>query len=399
MLRIIVSGGGTGGHIFPAVSIANAIKALRPDAEILFVGANGRMEMERVPQAGYKIVGLPVRGLIRPLWSPKNIGVMMDFLKSRTMVKKVIRDFNPQAVVGVGGYASSPTLNAAHSMGIPCIVQEQNSYAGVTNKSLAKKAEKICVAYDGMERFFPKERIVMTGNPVRQALLECEYTKEEARKAFVLEDGCKLDAKRPTVLVIGGSLGARTINDSIAKGIDTFQKAGIQVIWQTGKYYADECRKKVADYYAAVPSASPATVPSASAAPVPSASAEGRLVHAQPFITDMATAYRAADIVISRAGASSISELCLLGKASILVPSPNVAEDHQTKNARALSDKNAAIFCADKDARQNLVREAVKLLQAPVMIETLEREVKKLAFANSAEVIAKIVIETATRKG
>lgn len=398
MLRIIVSGGGTGGHIFPAVSIANAIKALRPDAEILFVGANGRMEMERVPQAGYKIVGLPVRGLIRPLWSPKNIGVMMDFLKSRTMVKKVIRDFNPQAVVGVGGYASSPTLNAAHSMGIPCIVQEQNSYAGVTNKSLAKKAEKICVAYDGMERFFPKERIVMTGNPVRQALLECEYTKEEARKAFVLEDGCKLDAKRPTVLVIGGSLGARTVNDSIAKGIDTFQKAGIQVIWQTGKYYADECRKKVADYYAAAPSAAPVTAPSASAAPVPSASAEGRLVHAQPFITDMATAYRAADIVISRAGASSISELCLLGKASILVPSPNVAEDHQTKNARALSDKNAAIFCADKDARQNLVREAVKLLQAPVMIETLEREVKKLAFANSAEVIAKIVIETATRK-
>lgn len=397
MLRIIVSGGGTGGHIFPAVSIANAIKALRPDAEILFVGANGRMEMERVPQAGYKIVGLPVRGLIRPLWSPKNIGVMMDFLKSRTMVKKVIRDFNPQAVVGVGGYASSPTLNAAHSMGVPCIVQEQNSYAGVTNKSLAKKAEKICVAYDGMERFFPKERIVMTGNPVRQALLECEYTKEEARKAFVLEDGCKLDAKRPTVLVIGGSLGARTVNDSIAKGIDTFQKAGIQVIWQTGKYYADECRKKVADYYAAAPSAAPVTAPSASAAPVPSASAEGRLVHAQPFITDMATAYRAADIVISRAGASSISELCLLGKASILVPSPNVAEDHQTKNARALSDKNAAIFCADKDARQNLVREAVKLLEAQVMIETLEREVKKLAFSNSAEVIAKIVIDTATR--
>lgn len=397
MVRIIVSGGGTGGHIFPAVSIANAIKALRPDAEILFVGANGRMEMERVPQAGYKIVGLPVRGLIRPLWSPRNIGVMMDFMKSRSMVKKVIRDFNPQAVVGVGGYASSPTLNAAHSMGIPCIVQEQNSYAGVTNKSLAKKAEKICVAYDGMERFFPKERIVMTGNPVRQALLECEYTKEEARQAFVLEDGCKLDAKRPTVLVIGGSLGARTINDSIAKGIDTFQKAGIQVIWQTGKYYADECRKKVADYYAAAPSATPATAPSASAAPVPSASAEGRLVHAQPFITDMATAYRAADIVISRAGASSISELCLLGKASILVPSPNVAEDHQTKNARALSDKNAAIFCADKDARQNLVREAVKLLEAPVMIETLEREVKKLAFSNSAEVIAKIVIDTATR--
>lgn len=380
MIKIIVSGGGTGGHIFPAVSIADAIKALRPDAEILFVGANGRMEMERVPNAGYKIVGLPVRGLIRPLWSPKNIGVMLDFFKSRSMVKDVIRDFKPDAVVGVGGYASSPTLNAAHSMGIPCIVQEQNSYAGVTNKSLAKKASKICVAYDGMERFFPKERIVMTGNPVRQALLNCKYTREEARQAFVLEDGCKLDTKRPTVLVIGGSLGARTINNAIARGIDQFQKAGIQVIWQTGKYYGEECKKKVADYYAANKSA-----------------ADGQLVHAQPFITDMATAYRAADIVISRAGASSISEICLLGKASILVPSPNVAEDHQTKNARALSDKNAAVFCADKDACANLVREAIKLLEAPVMIETLEREVKKLAFYDSAEVIAKIVIDEATK--
>ena len=378
MLRVIVSGGGTGGHIFPAVSIANAIKAMQPDAEILFVGANGRMEMERVPQAGYKIVGLPVRGLIRPLWSPKNVGVMIDFLKSRSQVKKVIRDFRPDAVVGVGGYASSPTLNAAHAMGIPCIIQEQNSYAGVTNKSLAKKAQKICVAYDGMERFFPKERIVLTGNPVRQALLECKATKQEARQQFQLEDGLQLDANRPTVLVIGGSLGARTVNDSISQGIDAFQKAGIQVIWQTGKYYAEECRKKVADYYAANP-------------------ATEQLVHAQPFITDMAMAYRSADIVISRAGASSISELCLLGKASILVPSPNVAEDHQTKNARALSDKNAAIFCADKDARQNLVNEAVKLIQAPVVIESLEREVKKLALYDSAEVIAKIVIDAAKK--
>lgn len=381
MLRIIVSGGGTGGHIFPAVSIANAIKTLRPDAEILFVGAEGRMEMERVPQAGYKIVGLPVRGLIRPLWSPKNIGVMIDFLKSRSQVKSIIREFNPQAVVGVGGYASSPTLNAAHALGIPCIVQEQNSYAGVTNKSLAKKAVKICVAYDGMERFFPKDRIVMTGNPVRQALLECKATKQEARQQFKLEDGKTLDPNRPTVLVIGGSLGARTINDSIAAGIDAFQKAGIQVIWQTGKYYAEECRKKVADYY---------SLPTG----------EDRVeahVHAQPFISDMALAYRAADIVISRAGASSISELCLLGKASILVPSPNVAEDHQTKNARALSDKNAAIFCADKNARQNLVSEAIKLINAPVMIESFEREVKKLAFYDSAEVIAKIVIEEASK--
>lgn len=391
MLRVIVSGGGTGGHIFPAVSIANAIKALQPDAEILFVGANGRMEMERVPQAGYKIVGLPVRGLVRPLWSPKNIGVMIDFIKSRSQVKSIIKDFNPDVVVGVGGYASSPTLNAAHDLHIPCIIQEQNSYAGVTNKSLSKKAEKICVAYDGMERFFPKERIVLTGNPVRQALLECKATKQEARQQFQLEDGCQLDPDRPTILVIGGSLGARTVNDSIAAGIDAFQKAGIQVIWQTGKYYAEECRKQVADYYK-----KNAPAPEASA-PVSEASASGQYVHAQPFITDMAMAYRAADIVISRAGASSISELCLLGKASILVPSPNVAEDHQTKNARALSDKNAAVFCADKDARQNLVNEAIKLIQAPVMIQSLEREVKKLALYNSAEVIAKIVIEAARK--
>lgn len=381
MVRIIVSGGGTGGHIFPAVSIANAIKALRPDAEILFVGANGRMEMERVPQAGYKIVGLPVRGLIRPLWSPRNVGVMIDFFRSRQQVKSIIRDFKPDAVVGVGGYASSPTLNAAHSMGIPCIVQEQNSYAGVTNKSLAKKAVKICVAYDGMERFFPKERIVMTGNPVRQALLECTATKQEARQQFQLEDGCHLDVNRPTVLVIGGSLGARTVNDSIAQGIDAFQKAGIQVIWQTGKFYAEECRKKVADYYSQSEHGK----------------GDAKLVHAQPFITDMAMAYRAADIVISRAGASSISELCLLGKASILVPSPNVAEDHQTKNARALSDKNAAVFCADKNARANLVNEAIKLINAPVVIESLEREVRKLAFTDSAETIAKIVIDAAKK--
>lgn len=377
-LRIIVSGGGTGGHIFPAVSIANAIKVLRPEAEILFVGANGRMEMERVPQAGYEIIGLPVRGLIRPLWSPKNLGVMIDFLKSLLLVKKTIKEFAPQAVVGVGGYASSPTLNAAASMGIPCILQEQNSYAGVTNKSLAKKAVKICVAYSGMERFFPAERIVMTGNPVRQALLECKASKEEARKQFVLEDGKQLDTERPTLLVIGGSLGARTVNDSIAAGIDAFEKAGIQVIWQTGKSYAEECKQKAADYYAKQGNQSP-------------------LVHPQPFISDMATAYRAADVVISRAGASSISELCLLGKASILVPSPNVAEDHQTKNARALSDKDAAIFCADKDARQNLVNEAIKLINDSAKIKSLETEVKKLAFFDSAEVIAKIVLEQAEK--
>lgn len=363
-LRVIVSGGGTGGHIFPAVSIANAIKAMRPDAKILFVGANGRMEMERVPAAGYEIKGLPVRGLIRPLWSPKNISVMLDFIKSRSMVKSIIRDFRPQVAVGVGGYASAPTLNAAYAMGIPCLIQEQNSYAGVTNKSLAKKAEKICVAYDGMERFFPADRILKTGNPVRQALLDNTMTKEEACKAM------NLNPEKPVILVIGGSLGARTVNDSIAGGIERFDNAEIQVVWQTGKYYAEECERK----------------------------AEGsKFVKAQAFISDMATAYRAADIVISRAGASSISELCLLGKASILVPSPNVAEDHQTKNARALSDKNAAIFVADKDARAKLVDEAIKLVSDKAHIASLETEVKKLAYHNSAEVIAEEVIKLAEK--
>lgn len=374
-LRIIVSGGGTGGHIFPAISIANAIKELCPDAEILFVGAQGRMEMERVPQAGYKIVGLPVRGLIRPLWSPRNIGVMIDFLKSRSMVKKIIRDFNPNAVVGVGGYASSPTLNAAHALGIPCIVQEQNSYAGVTNKSLAKKAVKICVAYHGMERFFPKDRIVMTGNPVRQALLGCEATKAEARAAL------NLLPSLPTLLVIGGSLGARTINDSIAGGMARFEKAGVQVIWQTGKFYAEKCAQTVEAYYADTEN--------------PRYRQDARMVHQQPFISDMAMAYKAADVVVSRAGASSISELCLLAKACILVPSPNVAEDHQTKNARALSDNNAAIFCADADARTSLVDEAIKLVADKDKTGRLETEIRKLAFTDSAEKIARIVIDEA----
>ena len=374
-LKVIISGGGTGGHIFPAVSIANAVKKLLPDTEILFIGAEGRMEMERVPQAGYEIIGLPVRGLIRPLWSLKNIGVMIDFLKSRQKVKGIIRKFNPDVVVGVGGYASSPTLNAAHALGIPCVIQEQNSYAGVTNKSLAKKAEKICVAYYGMERFFPKERIVMTGNPVRQALLECKKTQREARKDL------GLDEARKTILVIGGSLGARTINDSISEGIEEFENAGVQVIWQTGKYYAEECRQKAEEYYKKK-----------------GVEDVDRHVHPQAFITDMATAYRAADIVISRAGASSISELCLLGKASILVPSPNVAEDHQTKNARALSDRNAAVFCSDADARKKLVSEALTLILDSAKISSLEKEVKKLAFNDSAEMIGKIVIEIAEKK-
>ena len=360
--RIIISGGGTGGHIFPAVSIANAVKAKCPDAKILFIGAEGRMEMTRVPEAGYEIKGLPVRGLIRPLWSPKNIGVMIDFFLSRHKVKRIIKSFKPQVAVGVGGYASAPTLNAAAAMGIPCLIQEQNSYAGVTNRSLAKKAAKICVAYDEMERFFPADRIIKTGNPVRQALLANTMTKAEAREAMGLQKDL------PTILVIGGSLGARTINNSIAAGIQRFEQAGIQVVWQTGKFYAQECERKAKE-------------------------ANAKIVRPQAFISDMATAYKAADIVISRAGASSISELCLLGKASILVPSPNVAEDHQTKNARALSDKGAAVFVPDNQAERTLVEEAVALVSNATAIEKLEQEVKKLALPDSADIIADEVLK------
>ena len=360
--RIIISGGGTGGHIFPAVSIANAVKAKCPDAKILFIGAEGRMEMTRVPEAGYEIKGLPVRGLIRPLWSPKNIGVMIDFFLSRHKVKRIIKSFKPQVAVGVGGYASAPTLNAAAAMGIPCLIQEQNSYAGVTNRSLAKKAAKICVAYDEMERFFPADRIIKTGNPVRQALLANTMTKAEAREAMGLQKDL------PTILVIGGSLGARTINNSIAAGIQRFEQAGIQVVWQTGKFYAEECVRKAKE-------------------------ANAKIVRPQAFISDMATAYKAADIVISRAGASSISELCLLGKASILVPSPNVAEDHQTKNARALSDKGAAVFVPDNQAERTLVEEAVALVSNATAIEKLEQEVKKLALPDSADIIADEVLK------
>ena len=364
-LRVIVSGGGTGGHIFPAVSIANAIKRQHPEAEILFVGALGRMEMQRVPAAGYKIEGLPVRGLVRPLWSPKNIGVMMDFLKSKQMVKQIIRDFKPQVAVGVGGYASAPTLNAAYSMGIPCLIQEQNSYAGVTNKSLAKKARKVCVAYNGMERFFPADKIIMTGNPVRQNLLDNKVTKEKARESFGLAPD------KRTVLIVGGSLGARTVNESVLAHLDEIRQSNVQLIWQTGKYYSQSIAETLSQID---------EVPN---------------MKVMDFISSMDNAYAAADIVVSRAGASSISELCLLGKPCILVPSPNVAEDHQTKNAQALSTKGAAIFIADKDAREQLIGTALKTVADDVKLASLSENVKKLAFHNSADVIAEEVYKLA----
>lgn len=364
-LRVIVSGGGTGGHIFPAVSIANAIKSKRPNAKILFVGAMGRMEMQRVPQAGYKIVGLPVRGFKRPLWSPANIGVAIDFLKSKHMVRKTIREFAPDIAVGVGGYASAATLDAANAMGIPTLIQEQNSYAGVTNKHLAPKAKKICVAYEGMERFFPADRIIITGNPVRQNLIETSTTREEAIKSF------GLDPEKKTILLVGGSLGARTINESVLQHLDIVEKSGVQFIWQTGKYYSNAVAEQLSNHHA-----------------LP-------MLKVMDFIADMGAAYKAADLVISRAGASSISEFCLIGKPVILVPSPNVAEDHQTKNAMALVNKSAALYVKDSDAPDTLLQLAVDTVKDDEQLAQLAENIKQLGKANSADIIADEVLKIA----
>lgn len=364
-LRVIISGGGTGGHIFPAVSIANAIKALQPDAKILFVGALGRMEMQRVPAAGYEIKGLPIRGFFRPLWKPTNIGVAIDYLKSKWLAKKILQEFKPDVAVGVGGYASSAALGAANSLGIPTLIQEQNSYAGLANKNLAKKAEKICVAYEGMERFFPAGKILMTGNPVRQNLLDTTISREEAvkRQGF--------DPAKKTILLVGGSLGARTINESVLQHLDLVTSSSdVQFIWQTGKYYSAEIAKRL----------------------------EGKNIpnlKVTDFITDMGTAYKAADLVISRAGASSISEFCLIGKPVILVPSPNVAEDHQTKNALALSTKDAAIYVKDAEAPGMLLKLAIDTVKDDAKLQSLHENVLKLALPNSAEIIAKEVIKLA----
>jgi UDP-N-acetylglucosamine--N-acetylmuramyl-(pentapeptide) pyrophosphoryl-undecaprenol N-acetylglucosamine transferase len=362
-LRIIISGGGTGGHIFPAISIANAIKAEYPDAEILFVGALGRMEMQRVPAAGYKIEGLPICGFDRKHLL-KNIKVLFKIWKSQQMAKKIIRDFKPQVAVGVGGYASGPTLNKAAAMGIPCLIQEQNSYAGVTNKLLAKKAAKICVAYDGMERFFPAEKIILTGNPVRQALLDTKITREEAIKSF------DLDTAKKTILLVGGSLGARTINESVLQHLDLVKTSDVQFIWQTGSFYRESIAERLKGE----------TIPN---------------LKVTDFISDMGAAYKAADLVISRAGASSISEFCLIGKPVILVPSPNVAEDHQTKNALALSTKQAAIHVKDAEAPATLLPLALKIVHDDAQLKSLSENVLKLALPNSAEIIAKEVIKLA----
>ena len=369
-MNYLISGGGTGGHIFPAISIANALKELDPNANILFVGANNRMEMQRVPQAGYRIVGLPIRGFNRanPL---KNISVFIDLLRSMRQVKKIIKDFKPDVGIGVGGYASGAAMKQAARMGIPILLQEQNGFAGMTNQLLKNDAAKICVAYEGMERFFPADKLILTGNPVRQNL--CNGTKEEAIDYFNQEYGVKFTNDRPTLLIIGGSLGARTINQSILAGIRQLLEAHIQIIWQTGKNYIDECREGMKKI-------------------------QSDSIVVTDFLSRMDLSYAIADLVVSRAGASSISELCLLGKPSILVPSPNVAENHQYHNAMALVNKNAAILVEDKDADQKLVSTILNTITDKDLCQSLSTHILTLAEKDSALRIAREVLKICSNK-
>lgn len=356
--NILISGGGTGGHIFPALSIANALKR-RLNAEILFVGADNRMEMERVPAAGYPIKGLPVAGFNRKNLL-KNINVLFKVWKSMGMAGKIVDEFKPDIAVGVGGYCSGPTLKAAQKRGVPTLIQEQNSYAGVTNKLLAKKAEKICVAYEGMERFFPASKIILTGNPIRKSLFDGAITHAEACKSFGLSDSI------PTVLVVGGSLGALTLNESMEQGLRRIVDAGCQLIWQTGKSFIERART----------------------------AAKGlKGVVVTPFISDMAAAYAAATLVVSRAGAGSISELEALGKPVILVPSPNVAEDHQTKNAQALVDRGAAVMVADVKARESLIDEILSLVNDRERLSAMSASIEAMALTDSDEKIVDEIIK------
>ena len=373
--HIIISGGGTGGHIFPAVSIANAIKELRPGAEILFVGAEGRMEMQRVPDAGYKIIGLPVAGFDRKhLW--KNFAVLVKLARSQWKARKIIKDFKPLVAVGVGGYASGPTLKTAGMMGIPTLIQEQNSYAGVTNKLLAQKARKICVAYEGMEKFFPADKIIMTGNPVRQNLFGHSITRQEAADLF------GLDPAKKTILILGGSLGARTINQTLTAALETMRAhPDIQFIWQTGKIYIEQVKQAIVAF-------------TGEAVRHPHITAIPNL-YVTDFIKDMAKAYTLADLVISRAGAGSISEFCLLHKPVILGPSPNVAEDHQTKNALALVNKDAALYVKDAEAMEKLIPTALETVADDNRLQALSSNIARLALPDSARRIAEEVLKLA----
>jgi UDP-N-acetylglucosamine--N-acetylmuramyl-(pentapeptide) pyrophosphoryl-undecaprenol N-acetylglucosamine transferase len=352
---------------FPGCIHCKCVKEQHPNAEILFVGAEGRMEMQRVPEAGYKIIGLPVAGFDRKHLL-KNISVLIKLAKSQWKARAIIKEFKPDVAVGVGGYASGPTLKAAGMMGVPTLIQEQNSYAGVTNKLLAKKAHKICVAYDGMDKFFPSEKIIMTGNPVRQALLNNKVSKEDALASF------GLDSRKKTILILGGSLGARTINQCVMGNLDKIKTSEVQFIWQTGKIYIDQARKAVEE------------------------AGESENLHVTDFIKDMASAYAAADLIISRAGAGSISEFCLLGKPVILVPSPNVAEDHQTKNAMALVNKLAAIYVKDASANAELIDKALQTVTDEKLLKELSDNISKLALPDSANIIAHEVWQLATNK-
>ncbi len=359
--RFIISGGGTGGHIFPAISIANALRKRLPDCDILFVGALGRMEMERVPNAGYPIEGLPISGFDRKNLL-RNVRVLGNLFYSMALARRILKRFKPEVVIGVGGYASAPTLRAASGLGIPTLIQEQNSYAGVTNKLLAKKAKKICVAYEGMGRFFQEEKIVLTGNPVRQDLFQVAPKSPEAYQYF------GFDPKKKTILVVGGSLGARTINQSMIAGLEKIMKADVQVIWQTGKFYIENAQKASKPF-------------------------ESSKLLVTDFVSRMDLAYSIADAVVSRAGASSISELCLLAKPVILVPSPNVAEDHQTQNALALVKKDAAIMIKDLDAVDQLVNKALELIQDEKELTKLSENILKLGEKDSADRIAAEVMK------
>ena len=360
--RIIISGGGTGGHIFPALSIADTIRSKHPEAKILFVGADNRMEMQRVPDAGYDIIGLPIAGFDRKNLL-KNLKVLWLIFKSQRMAKKIIKEFAPQVAVGVGGYASGPTLKMAASMKIPTLIQEQNSYAGVTNKILSKKAKMICVAYDGMERFFPHEKIKLTGNPVRKSLLDMRANRKDAMSSM------GLDENRKCILIVGGSLGARSINEGVMANIELIREnKDIQFVWQTGKLYFEEMKKRAA-----------------------AAGKPDNLIITD-FVSNMANALSAANLVVSRAGAGSISEFALIGKAVILVPSPNVSEDHQTKNAMALGEKDAAIYVADAKVKEELIAKAIETVNDDARIATLETNIEKLGKPNAAEDIANEVI-------
>lgn len=362
-LRVVISGGGTGGHIFPAIAIANAIRSLRPDTEFLFVGAEGRMEMEKVPAAGYDIVGLPIAGIKREL-SAENLRFPFKLVRSLMKAGSVVRKFNPDVAVGVGGYASGPMLYMASRRGVPTLIQEQNSYPGITNRLLSRKASAICVAYPGMERFFPADRIVFTGNPVRKELLGTAVLRGEASRFF------GLDPSLPTLLVVGGSQGARSINKALRDGIEALHTAGVQLIWQTGKPFLQDARNAVASL--------------------------GKKAWVDAFITRMDLAYAMSDVVIGRAGASTVSELCIVRKPAILVPLPTAAEDHQTKNCKALVDQGAAILVQDAQASSQLVHDALNLISDPERCRSLSEKMGSLARPQAAEEIAQHVIRIAT---